>query len=375
MIQQKYAADKFLLQTPESDPVELWVFNHKTFQDVPIIEDQAQKCAEAIVSGAKEVFKMTGMGDQIPTLDLLEKAFTQKIQAFFTLPVTEEHFKDQIKKTNRYIRELLNDIGYIYGENCGDVIDDAAKFYKDFYKSLWHAAEEVDLSFKKNNILVINRAANTVQYYARGTQSLIPGDTEKQYISAHKRDEVGVPNFIAYSTGHLDANGNPVITEVGFRHASLPPIELYKKEEELPEGDLHAECVEITTQNIDLLAEEMRRHLGSRDEKLHWLNVSLLTATGGSVDDENQKRQYRETILGAERIRSRKNGIVNPITFDFGVNIFATNAVLWPCIPRNRILKISVLFPITHVIHGALAGYCAEYCGRIRRIKRDLRSL
>jgi len=208
---------------------------------------------------------------------------------------------------------------------------------------------------------------NSVQFYERGTQPLKEAQTDKDYFSAHKRDAEGIPNFIFYSTGYLDGGKNIVLTDSGFRHASFPPIALYKQSTikeiimrsapiTLPSPSIKSDTfsmqddmvveiketidvmryvtVNMTTHNMKHFCQEAytRLNLDEKTQKtqpLTWINVSLLTVTN---DKEKQERQFDETMLAADRIRSEKG--VHPITFTLGVNWAATGT--FPTYPSKQ---------------------------------------
>lgn len=249
-------------------------------------------------------------------------------------------FEKQRAIIKKNINELLNDVAYIWGRTSVNPHVLMAADYQAFYQALWHAVEEVIPPHKRSHILVFNEdpIVMSVQYYERGVVASTQKN-EKQYISAHKRDGAGIANFIAYSTGSLDlsdASEPCLMTDLGFRHASLVPIDFYKQEKR-QKLDLHAECVNVTTQNFTALYTEIQSRLFAEttpktvaekkeiEPVVHLINVSLLTV---KVDDNEQKKQFQDTILAADRLRSRKNSTFKPITFDFGVQVDATGSKL-----------------------------------------------
>ncbi len=339
-IEQKYQTARYQLVNEEKEPVETWEFRKKNFNDIPIIEDQALKCAEAMILSAYHIFDKEGMSAHKPELDQLMQTFKKKISELYQKAVNENDFYLNADSITHYLKYLMNDIALTYSRFYPNIdkLDDKeyAKLFNNFYKSLFHSVWDIDIPHFKNNILVLNKEAKTIQYYERGTQpTFIDEKSEekgKVYIASHKRDAVGVPNFIAWSTGHLDENGKPVLTQSGFRHASLPPISLYKRKYHKTPID----CVDITTSNMQILGREMRAKVGEKPEKLNWINVSLLTVM---ADTDYQERQFRETILSADRIRSRDDATILPITFDFGVNIFATSKSPITALPNIQIIE------------------------------------
>lgn len=329
----KYGIKKFEIKLGE-ERVEAWLYDQNSLQ-LPIIEDQAIKRGQSLVAAAKHIFMNQGLAENIHLLEQLEKDYIAII--------AKESERLTQAKADELINMLINDIAYRWGRSHPKVDELKEADYKGFYNELWHETETPPYAaYKTSHILVLNtdEHVRSVQFYERGTRSLTD-EKAKEYRSAHKRDGVGVPNFIAYGTGHLDEKGDPVVTDIGFRHASLVPIDLYKEDKtkdssvkEKKESDAQSLLVqEITTENMLLLASEMRARMTTADEKEdkvpnYWINVSLLTATENSLlDREDQTQQYRDTILAADRIRARQ-GIV-PVMFDFGVNTGATTLGLY----------------------------------------------
>lgn len=314
-IAQKYNINKYLCLNLEQDPVEVWIYNANS-KPFPILEDQAVKCAESIFEAAKIIFSQEKRDDQISMLKKVMHQFDLRVVELYKQPISKKNFSEQRDEINNIIHAVLNDIAYVWGYSHSE--EDQAKLtsdsYKGFYNSLWEAIEIVKPQYKNNHILVINRHPEvmSVQYYERGSGKGIARDTQ----SAHKRDKVGVPNFISYGSGIIRSDNTLQIENVGFRHASLPPIDLYNN------PNTHEECVSITTQNLELLKNEMANKLDHKPNEICYLiNVSLLTATN---DKEKQARQAAEITLAAERVR---NEYFQPIMFNFGVNVLALGMI------------------------------------------------
>lgn len=243
-------------------------------------------------------------------------------------------FKKNKEKIKHLIQQLINDVAYTWGHAHPRSNYLKEKDYQHFYKNLWKAVEEAPSRYKNTNLLVFNEdpLVMSAQYYERGTQYTENAKLQtKAYRSSHQRDAVGVANFIAYATGHIDPQGyltasneskpEIMMTDVGFRHASLPPIDLYKEEKIV--GGNHIDCVNATTQNFIALFKEMESRVSSKPTDINLINVSLLTVIN---DKDDQKRQFQDTILAADRLRSR-HAAYKPITFDFGVQWTATGTV------------------------------------------------
>ncbi len=368
---KKYRVKKYKLKKKD-EPVEVWIFNSES-KPFPILEDQLMKRAESIYESAREIFNKTGTSSFFQTagtdtsvrggLSGLMGKFKEILnKEFYSKEIKDEKdFHAQYKRGKKLISNFINDIAYLYGgggKYSFTKEEECAEFYAKFYKDLWETVEKTHPDYKRSHILVINEnpQVRCVQYYERG-----------EHPSAHNRAGIDVSNFIAFGTGYLDKEGWLHITDTGFRHASLPPIDLYKKEQEEIDlfekqakvivrrstvgeknvrtsvssdekrvqevidnihRDYQLQTVGITKKDMDILLHtEMKKYALDEKQTLNWVNVGLLTVTD---DKEKQERQYRETILAAERIRGEEyikiskdpslRPAVNPIMFNFGVN-------------------------------------------------------
>jgi hypothetical protein len=349
-IYKKYNVLKFLVPSRGAgeDPVEVWIYPEK-FVALPIIENQFKIRADSILSAANVLFNQAGNLEGAALLAEAERKFFAKIAAVFKAPAarrqTDGTFavdvsiaEAQFKELNDALKELMHEIVFAWGAPFPQLISDEE--YKHFYEQLWHEEELADLPHKKNNILAINLATDSFQYYERGIHPqfipTLPGQdpiaTEskerktapKRHPSAHNRSAPGISNFIVYWNGHVEDNGDLHVTNVGSRSASLPPIDLYKELKKSEDKEaLSIRALTITTQNMQAVWHEMAHSL--RDNHLaptDWINMSLLTVDQPQ-DKEYQDLQYRDTILAADRLRAMHGERFNPIVFDFGVNRMA----------------------------------------------------
>lgn len=336
-IYKKYHIKKYIVKSTIGEEVEIWRYQKESLA-FPILEDQATKRGESLLTAARELFKNDDQ--KLKLLSHIETNYQSQITKFFDMPFDKKNdFEKQQTALSELINQLLNDIAYVWGHCNPDITAITKQDYQAFFINLFQTVEEVCPAFKTRNLLVFNEVTQTVQYYERGTypdniskvdtqekeknsddkQSESINHNKKVYYSAHRRDDVGIPNFIAYGTGSIKDN-QPIITDTAFRMASLPPVRLYGTKRD-------QDTLEITIQNMETLWKEMTSRLASeskskKTEELpstSWINVGLLTVDQ-QFDHENQGRQYRETILAADRLRARSRGKFNPIIFDFGVN-------------------------------------------------------
>lgn len=314
-IYKKYGVQKYILKNNDGESVETWVYGanfkkHNIHQ--PIIEDQILKRAESIQAAAR------AMGIPDNTLRVLMDRFKSRRDLLFD----EKDEKATLNLADQLVKSFVNEIAFEWVEQrkrAGLPADP-----KQFSEILWDKVEKLKSDelpdFKKMNLLVVNedKQVRAVQYYERGT--VTPDSKDKQYRSAHNRGaEIGISNYVAYANGTLDAKGETInISQSGFRTASWAPIDLYKTEGERV-------TVDKTFKNAQHLIHNMRSEVETKDEQkqkptLNLVSVSLLTVVGGK---DKQSRQYKESILAAERLRYSPDEKINPIMFDFGVNTVA----------------------------------------------------
>ena len=228
---KKYHIKKYkLMDDQHKEPVEAWIYDHQS-KYIPILEDQAMKRAQSLCEAARVLFEK-----QKYNVDLIEKTFSLFENAInhvlYPSNIDEATFEAQFTKIDSLIHQLINDLAYHWGHAHAHPYELTKKDYAEFYKNLWDTVEIVTSLYKRSNILVINNDPNvqSVHYYRRGSQPFTPDEKERMYRSSHHREDPGLSNLISYGMGYLK-KGIPVITQSGFRHASLPPIGLYKKEE------------------------------------------------------------------------------------------------------------------------------------------------
>lgn len=336
-IYKKYHIKKYIVKSTIGEEVEIWRYQKESLA-FPILEDQATKRGESLLTAARELFKNDDQ--KLKLLSHIETNYQSQITKFFDMPFDKKNdFEKQQTALSELINQLLNDIAYVWGHCNPDITAITKQDYQAFFINLFQTVEEVCPAFKTRNLLVFNEVTQTVQYYERGTypdniskvdtqekeknsddkQSESINHNKKVYYSAHRRADVGIPNFIAYGTGYIK-NTKPIITDTAFRMASLPPTRLYGTKRD-------QDTLEMTVQNMEALWKEMASRVapeskGKTTEELpptFWINVGLLTVDQ-QLDKENQGRQYRETIIAANRLYARSKGQFNPIIFDFGVN-------------------------------------------------------
>lgn len=333
----KYHVKKYTLVNQKNELVDVWIYDQYS-RHFPILEDQLTKRAESILAAAKSIFSDPQSGEQlfekIPYLDALWREFLNILQTeFYSKSIDESKFKTQKEEGNKLIKRFINDITYLWKLSQTDFNEEK---FREFHRQLWKAVETTNTSYKRNHILTINTdpLVQSVQYYERG-----------DHPSAHHRSTAEVSNFIAYGTGYLDPQGKTHITDTGFRHASLSPIDLYKEEKreiEAIKSSMRGQAVLLNSDTIEddtallegaisrsidlmhryyhfkttgmtketmskLIEKEMQPRLPEEKQKqittFHWVNVSLLTVTN---DSEAQRRQYEETILAADLVRGEE---------------------------------------------------------------------
>jgi hypothetical protein len=335
----KYQVKKYLLKNQEGEPVEAWIFDADS-KPFPILENQLFKSAEALIEAAKITFaeeKHPGIAE----LETLWKGVEAIINDFYKSDqyINEALFAKQVKKGKECIYGLINDILYHWGRTHSNTRNLTEKDYKKFYRDLWKNFEKITPTYKISNIFSVNEArdVNSVQYLERGAHQFDSKDpNKKHYRSPHERDAQGLANYSVYGTGYLTKSKKITITDTGHRHASLPPIDLYKREkkEKLGDGYLQSECIEIAKQNMEDAFKEMQLHAGemklekdkadlneekpAKKTKFNLVNVGLLTV----APLDHQDRQYEETILAAELSRS-EHPEWNRVSFNFGVDPLA----------------------------------------------------
>ena len=215
-------------------------------------------------------------------------------------------------------------------------------------------------SYAKRDLIVINLSNRDVEYYQRGhflteaqikhlseegqyfpeeKRSMIQATNEQMdahepvYTSSHRRWGEGAANMVAYATGHLlTTDGEPRvhIDAAGFRHASLPPVDLYKKDanksqsrgrkKSQVEVELHApahEVMAITMRNVEQVLTAQAQQLlmpciTSMEPAellklcdgftqltplvIEWNNMQVFTP-GQFISADHQRQQHEVTML------------------------------------------------------------------------------
>jgi len=344
-----------------SPPADVWIFS-RLYTQIPMLEPQALIRGESLLAAMKKIFEKEGYDKEknygLEKSFLTFKAEIEKLYQYTfdhkTRSDIEKEFERQFKIVKYLVQDLINDFAYQWGYHHKKYPHLEKSDFQEFYENLFKTVETVTPRYKKSDIVAIDEKSGSVQLYERGTHDEKKG--VMQYISAHKRDAAGIANFIFYSTGHIIQEGKAELTDAGFRHASFAPLDLYKHSEKqyfssshtkksqkaLPSVTLdpiHFKTLAITKQNMDNFCDEARNHFpvveDSKAPPLTWINVSLLTISKHEyLTHEKQERQFDETILAADLIRTKNKGAVNPLTFTFGVNWFATSSfetlILYP---------------------------------------------
>lgn len=323
---RKYNIKKYdVLLNKDDEPVEVFIY-HANSKPYPIIEDQAIKCVTSLMLATKKILQGEGRNED-DELAELEKKINKDLLALLQKPInSQEDFSAQFEEANTLIKGTLNNLAFIWSKNHPQHLFLRQDDYIKFFIQLKHFSDVITPEYGKSNILTINDdpEVNTVQYYARGTRG---ENGERTFQTSHVRNKVGIPNFVASVSGYLDHSGQPIISSPGdFSHASFPAYDFYtqEKQEKRPLGYYSPESISIATKNMLALETEIRLRLTPEEEKeetpLTWINVGLLTVIN---DKEQQDRIYEETILAADRLRSRNANFI-PIILDCGVNYAAS---------------------------------------------------
>ncbi|MFQ6274923.1 Dot/Icm T4SS effector CirA [Coxiella burnetii] len=398
---------KFNLTTNENEPIEIWVYDD-TSSSFPILTEYLKKHLESLIAAANHIFNRN---EQLKkhwheTLVYIKKALEERLK-----------FNIDLKQARKLVRDLINEIGFFWINQQPTMITTASQLYKGFLTKLFESVEIAIPDYKRNHILVIQQTGDIIkcEYYERGTSRSLRSNVEnalieyrfaenthesektKDFPSAHYRGKLGLCNVATCFSATFDANNETTSCKIYYRHASFPPIDLYplyrqerkelkntkqrylKKKNDMEEGGKAMvnwqnrafktqQCREgiklITTRNMEMLRDLMRKNrselelLPAERPPLIYTNISLLTVKQW-MDKDFQEEQYHDTILAAERLRSRGNRENEdkfvPIMFNFGVNLQAKwqrRKSWWrPSLPKEQVFENDrAFFKFNHLV-------------------------